>query len=637
MRLFGRMRYAYKIPLVPLLLLVPLGLVSKGYLDIQSGQVAFSAAERDGVAYLRPLLDLTARVVVARHRAVTGGTPDSAGVAAAAQDLAAAQADLGTRLDTEAAWQEARAALGAVDGAAGPAAAYEAYTAATAALLGLIVRVSDTSNLTLDPDLDSYYVMDALVFRLPILLDTLGRAADEAALGVAGHATVDATRIKLAIASGALTTTRDAVTSGLSTSFDRTASAPLRALRPETDAAMQAVAAELAQVIDAVEAGRVSRVDGATAERAIAAVSGLQTALLPELDRLLSTRIDGFTTKARITQGGTLAALVVAVYLLLAFYRATIAGVRGLGAGVNSLAAGDLTHDVRVAGRDEVAQMGQALNGAMARFREALQTLRTGAADVLRSSGALAQVSGDLTGSARDASDQVVEVDAMAMQVSEHASSVSAGTDEMTAAIREIAVGAVDAAGVAAEATAAAGRANSTISQLGASSAEIGDVVRVITAIAAQTNLLALNATIEAARAGAAGKGFAVVAEEVKNLAQETAQATENIVSRVQTIQADTEAAVTAIDEISVVIARINDIQSTIGAAVEEQTATTAEMARTVAAVADGAGRIVAGVRVVADSAEHTSTSAGTTERAAGDLARTADELNAIMAKFRTE
>ena len=143
-----------------------------------------------------------------------------------------------------------------------------------------------------------------------------------------------------------------------------------------------------------------------------------------------------------------------------------------------------------------------------------------------------------------------------------------------------------------AEAVQAATAANTTISRLGESSVQIGQVIKVITSIAEQTNLLALNATIEAARAGEAGKGFAVVANEVKELAKETAKETEDISKKIAAIQGDTKGAVDTIGRVEAVIGRINDLSSSIAGAVEEQTATTNEIARNIAEAARAPRRL---------------------------------------------
>ena len=190
---------------------------------------------------------------------------------------------------------------------------------------------------------------------------------------------------------------------------------------------------------------------------------------------------------------------------------------------------------------------------------------------------------------------------------------------------------------VAAQAVTMVETTNESVGKLGASSQEIGNVVKVITSIAEQTNLLALNATIEAARAGEAGKGFAVVAGEVKELAQETAKATEDISQRIDAIQTDTAAAITAIDQIGSVIGEINDTQTTIAGAVEQQSATTSEIGRNVTEAASGSTEIARNITGVATAAEATTGSAGDTQRAADDLARMADELRQLVSQFQYE
>ena len=246
----------------------------------------------------------------------------------------------------------------------------------------------------------------------------------------------------------------------------------------------------------------------------------------------------------------------------------------------------------------------------------------------------LSAVSTQMSSNAEETSAQSHAVSAASEQVSKSTQTVATGIEEMDASIREIAKNASDAARVATTAVKVAEATNAKIAKLGESSLEIGNVVKVITSIAQQTNLLALNATIEAARAGEAGKGFAVVANEVKELAKETAKATEEISLKIATIQADTQGAVEAIDQISTVINQINDISSTIASAVEEQTATTAEISRSVAEASRGTAEIVQNITSVATAAQHTTQGAENSQCAAQELARMAAELQGLVSDY---
>jgi methyl-accepting chemotaxis protein len=298
------------------------------------------------------------------------------------------------------------------------------------------------------------------------------------------------------------------------------------------------------------------------------------------------------------------------------------------------VAAGDLTARAQIRGADEIAVMTRALHAALERLGGAFATIGDGVVALTSSSEKLSAVGDTLSASADDTSRQAGVAAAAAEQAGRNVQTVATGTEEMSVTIKEIAKSAAEAARVATSGVEKARRTNELVGKLGDSSTEIGKVLKVITSIAEQTNLLALNATIEAARAGEAGKGFAVVANEVKELAKDTARATEDIAHKIAAIQADTSSAVRAIGEISDVIGQINDIQNTIASAVEEQASTTNEIGRNLHELALASSEIAHNVTSVASAAGSTAACSTQTRTAATSLADLSHRLGDQMSQF---
>ena len=316
---------------VVVVMLLPVGFVTNGYLVIQRHQVAFSALERDGVQYLNPVAGLLALTVQARQQVAAGAAPDLGALSHGVEAVDVVNARYGARLKVSALWSGVRASVAkageTIDGPARSA----AYAATADGLRRLIIRVSDRSNLTLDPDLDSYYVMDAIVFRLPVLLDLAGQVVDQTLVtGPPGSGQMNPTSLALASAAGALSNTQAALESGLATAFEATHRMALGDLQPQAQAERHLVGNLLDKIDDAINTGNLAMLTVSVGEQARTSLSLLYQQLTPQLDALLAVRIAALRSTALKVAGASLLSVLLVVALVLSIHRSTQARRRAL-------------------------------------------------------------------------------------------------------------------------------------------------------------------------------------------------------------------------------------------------------------------------------------------------------------------
>jgi methyl-accepting chemotaxis protein len=414
----------------------------------------------------------------------------------------------------------------------------------------------------------------------------------------------------------------------------------------ETKKALAALRETQEPIMKAAASGErdaVSRAGADYADKATVATEAIKKPLGGMADYFkerIKTSVDEMNAQNRsmtVTMAiTTFLALGIGIGVAIFMGRRISASTQSVLARTQAIAAGDLTlPEMKIESNDELGEMTLAINNMQSSLSQVIQSMRGTAEQVAAASEELSATSQQITANSEETTAQAKVVSEAGHQVNTNLQTLASGAEEMNSTIGEIAKNATEAARVSGEAVEAADSANQTVTKLGDSSAEIEKVIEVITSIAQQTNLLALNATIEAARAGEAGKGFAVVANEVKELAKQTAKATEEIKQKIAVIRENTGGAVAAISGIKGVIDKVSHISTVIATAVEEQSATTSEMARNVTEAARGAATISDNIKGVADAAQNTSTNVGEAQTATEQLSRMANQLRDEVGRFK--
>jgi methyl-accepting chemotaxis protein len=667
--LIDSVKIRLKLAMVVALLLVPIALLAWLFIQQSFKDVDFGNKERDGVAYARGAWSVLSTLVIASN--------DAKAIPASRLRNAPDMAALGKSYDGAMESGEAARALAASlktlgwpDRALARNAETEKAIADARTLMG---KIADGSNLTLDPDLDSYYVMDVVTVKLPELLDRTGTllALVDAQHGQATLSDDDKSELMIQLgllesaASGTNASLEAAYKGNPDGSTRRNLDTPAKAFTKSAETFAAEMKAAAVAFRDDAKRAKIELPRIATfANDTIAKTDTLWQAAVTDLDRLLALRVDGFLTRLWTMLGA--AGLVVAFALAVTFF---ITGrisqqLQDIRRAMRDLAEGRFETAMPDANRkDEIGQMAETLHvlksgllkGEQSRntqkesearalterrsavhkladeFNAAVGTIvesvTASAANLEHAAGTLAKTAETtqrLSGSAASASEEA----------SANVRSVASASEAMTSTVGEIAHQVQESSKIATEAVKQAQKTDARITELSHAAGRIGDVVKLITAIAEQTNLLALNATIEAARAGEAGKGFAVVAQEVKALAAQTAKATDEIGTQIAGMQTATQDSVAAIKEIGATITRISEIAGTIATTVEQQGAATQQIARDVRQASQGTAEVAANITDVNRGANETGTASAQVLSAAQSLSTESSNLKAEVEKF---
>ncbi|GAB4295465.1 MAG: methyl-accepting chemotaxis protein [Thiohalomonadaceae bacterium] len=662
--LLNRLRYPHKFLLIGLIFLAPLVVMGYFLIDEVNQRIRFMEQERLGIEYIaqlrKPIADIQ------QHRGMSAAflngdasfrermAQRQAAIDAHFATLRSVDSRLGRALKSgdklamlERQWNTLKGEVTTYT----PPQSFERHTALIEGLREYITYLADTSNLILDPELDSYYLMDLMVARLPALTEGMGQSRAIGSGVAARHEFTPQSWAQLAIRVDRIREAEKAMAYNLDTALreNPTLSSKLQA----PGAAATKTVANYARLINGMlEKDQVTVTAAEIFEQSTAAINDvfdLFDIIVPTLDELLQQRIADYGNIKALTLTVMLCVLLAMVYIFSAFYMAVLRSIAELKAAIQRMAGGDLTVQLSLQSRDEIRHIADQVNAMGNRFRELV-------GNVLRSTHQVATAAEELSAVSEQTNvginEQLAQTDQVATAVNQMSATVqevarsAASTSEATRNAQEEShtghgvvrdtINTINS--LAEEIRSAAG----AVRKLGDDSQEIGKVLDVIRTIAEQTNLLALNAAIEAARAGEQGRGFAVVADEVRTLAGRTQQSTQEIQAMIERLQSGARQAVQAmesseskteegvamaarageaLESITRSVTTIADMSAQIASAAEEQSTVAEEINRNVIQIAQVSDQ---------NAAASTQTASSSTE-----LARLAEELNGMVAVFQ--